>query len=156
MAKTPSAFDESLARAQAEMARTVFMQALGRIPGTITMGQLLADITSTPYAETFNAMTLNTFLGAVNGNAAETSSSKGERNTRTQAGRDAIDAEISTFLETAGTVAAEDVRAAIGGTAAQIRDSLTRLMDAGSVVRTGERRGTRYTLKAAKTAKKTK
>lgn len=156
MAKTLSAFDESLARAQNEMAKTVFMQALGRMPGSITMGQLVADIAATPFGETFKSMTLNTFLGAVNGNVATPATTGGERNTRTQQGRDAIDAEVSAYLESSGTVAAETVRGAVGGTAAQIRDSLTRLMEAGFVVRTGDRRATRYTWKAGKVAKKAK
>jgi hypothetical protein len=156
MAKAPTAFDESLARAQNEMAKTVFMQALGRMPGSITMGQLVADIAATPFGETFNGMTLNSFLGAVNGNAAKPAATGGERSTRTQEGRDAIDAEISAYLETSGTVAAEVVRGAVGGTAAQIRDSMSRLMEAGLVVRTGDRRSTRYTCKAGKGNRKAK
>lgn len=157
MAKTPTAFDESLARAQADVAKSVFTQALGRMPSTISMGQLISDIAATPYQDAFFGMTLNGFIAAVQGQSAKSAESSGSgRNTRTQDGRDAIDADVALFLESAGTASAEAMRMSLGGTSAQLRDSLTRLMDAGMVTRSGEKRGTKYSWKSGKSGKKSK
>jgi len=46
-----------------------------------------------------------------------------------------------------GPVRAEEVRAKLGGSGAQVRIALQRLRDAGKLKVTGQRRGTRYALK---------
>ena len=43
-----------------------------------------------------------------------------------------------------GPIGAQDVRAKVGGSAAQVRAALAKLQEAGRVKITGERRGTRY------------
>ena len=68
--------------------------------------------------------------------------------TRTQAGRDALDAAITATLKKTGQpMRAVDLRVAVGGTAPQMRARLNSLIEAGTVVYTGRSSGTRYELK---------
>lgn len=65
-------------------------------------------------------------------------------NSRTQADRDAaVLAEVSRHGPASSTV----IHTAVGGKLDEVRASLKRLVDAGQVTRSGERRFTRYTLK---------
>ncbi|MEM7154254.1 MAG: hypothetical protein AAF799_15520 [Myxococcota bacterium] len=66
-------------------------------------------------------------------------------NTRTRAGRDALDAAILTFLkEQSDPVRALDIRKGVGGTAAQVRTRLNFLIEKKRVNYTGRASGTRY------------
>ena len=65
-------------------------------------------------------------------------------NARTQAGREALDTHVETVLKKAGRMRAENLRAQIGGTSQQVRESLKRLMSLGLVRTEGERRATTY------------
>ncbi len=72
----------------------------------------------------------------------------GGHNTRTRAGRDALDAAIVDFLKNqAEPVRALDIRKGIGGTAAQIRTRLNFLIEQGKVTYKGRASGTRYKAK---------
>lgn len=71
-----------------------------------------------------------------------------ERNMRTDEARAVFDEEVYGLLEAdGGKVAAEAIRAELGGTPDQLRKSLVRLMEAGRVRRTGKLRATRYQAK---------
>ena len=72
----------------------------------------------------------------------------GKLNTRTSVGRNKLDDAISRFLESVGSARAEEVRKAVGGTAAQIRQSMSRLMQARKVSKKGQKRSTEYSWKA--------
>lgn len=68
--------------------------------------------------------------------------------TRTAEGRAAYDANVLTALKAAtGPQAASDLTSKVGGSPLQIRTSLARLIEAGSVNWAGRARGTRYTAK---------
>ena len=71
-----------------------------------------------------------------------------EWETRTQAGRDALDRAVLEALAAFGgiSVSAEAIRARIGATAAQIRTALNRQIANGEVSFSGQARGTRYSL----------
>lgn len=68
--------------------------------------------------------------------------------TRTDAGRDALDRAVYETLGAFGgtNVSAEAIRARLGATPAQIRTSLNRHIVAGDVSFSGKARGTRYTI----------
>lgn len=73
----------------------------------------------------------------------------GEVETKSAAGRSALDARVLAYLRTRqDSVAAKDIEAATGGTSAQVNASLGRLITAGLVVREGQARGTRYRVKS--------
>jgi len=63
---------------------------------------------------------------------------------RTAAGRARLDAAVSAYLGKAGSARAEDIRKAVGGTSAQVRQALTRFMDAKKVSKKGQKRATVY------------
>lgn len=72
----------------------------------------------------------------------------GSHNTRTRAGREALDKAIIEFLkEQAEPVRALDIRKGIGGTAAQIRTRLNYLIERNKVTYKGRASGTRYKAK---------
>lgn len=71
-----------------------------------------------------------------------------KHHTRTQAGRDALDAAITTFLKQTGErMRAVDIRDAVGGTPAQVRARLNALIEEGRVAYEGQASGTRYWVK---------
>jgi len=73
---------------------------------------------------------------------------EGGHNTRTRAGRDALDAAIIDFLRNQEEpVRALDIRKGIGGTAAQIRTRLNFLIEQSKVTYKGRASGTRYKAK---------
>lgn len=150
MAKTPTALDEAIARVQGSLSKQVLMTAIAGLPGTTSMGQLIDEFAGSEYNETFRGMSLNAFVDTVMGTASRKGGGGGSGgfNTRTQAGREGMDAAVSAALENAGTAGAEEIRGSVGGSAAQIRESFARLMDAGLVSRSGQKRGTRYSWKA--------
>lgn len=149
MAKTPTALDEAISRATAGLSRQVLSQAIAGLPGTTSMGQVTDDFAGSTYNEVFRSMSLNQFVDTVMGTGSRKGGGGG-LNTRTAAGRESMDAAVSAALESAGTAGAEEIRASVGGSSAQVRESMVRLMEAGSVTRKGEKRGTRYTWKGKK------
>lgn len=72
--------------------------------------------------------------------------SKTAVNTRTEAGRNALDAHVLAVMNELGgeTIAASSIK--VGATPAQLRTSLNRLIEADRVEYTGKARGTRYSL----------
>lgn len=69
-------------------------------------------------------------------------------NTRTQAGRDALDGAIMSILKQTGEpMRAVDIREAVGGTAAQVRARLNALIGDGKLAYKGRASGTRYWIK---------
>lgn len=153
MAKTPSAFDESLNRAQASMSTVVLQNALRDLPGSMSMGQLIDDVGGSSYSDFFRNMSINAFI-ELRGGGKKAAAAGGGFNTRTQSGRDEIDAAVTRCLEAAGVAGAEQIRSEIGGSAAQIRESLTRLAQDGLVTRSGEKRATKYHWKGKGAKKK--
>lgn len=72
----------------------------------------------------------------------------GSHNTRTRAGREALDKAIIDFLKAQSEpVRALDIRKGIGGTAAQIRTRLNYLIERNKVTYKGRASGTRYKAK---------
>ncbi|MCH9686692.1 MAG: hypothetical protein K0V04_34990 [Deltaproteobacteria bacterium] len=83
------------------------------------------------------------------GRPAKAAASDGpSHNTRTQSGREALDTAILSFLKAQKEPSrALAVKAAVGGTSAQVRARLNTLIEAGRVTFTGKASGTRYRAK---------
>ena len=77
--------------------------------------------------------------------AAPAKKSGSGHNTRTKAGRDALDAAILEFLGSqSDPVRALDIRKGVGGTSAQVRTRLNYLISQSKVAYKGRASGTRY------------
>ncbi len=151
----------SLDRAIEDASRRAFKEALSVLPGSTQVGRFLDQIASSPYLEHLRELTLAELAEAIRTAPAGVArrvagrrpSGRVQRakrgrprkyNTRTAKGREQIDRAIAEFLAQAGTASAEEIRAEVGGTAAQVRESLGRLIKAKKVTKSGQRRGTRY------------
>ena len=142
MPKTPSALQDSLQRARASMNNQVLAQAIRGLAGGMTMGELADQFASTEFSDAYRDMTMNAFFDAWSGSGAKSSS--GGVNTRTLAGRAEFDAAVSSCLERLASAGSEQIRNEVGGSPAQIRESMVRLTEEGLVSKTGEKRATRY------------
>ena len=78
--------------------------------------------------------------------AAPQRSSAGPVNTRTQRGRDDLDARVLDAIRELGTAKADDLTS-VGGDIQQRRAALHRLIEAKKIKRTGAARGTTYSVK---------
>lgn len=67
-----------------------------------------------------------------------------EWDTRTEEGREQIDQAVLGILKRGSPLLSENIRAHVGGTPLQVRASLNRLIESGSVTVEGKARGTRY------------
>lgn len=64
-----------------------------------------------------------------------------------QGGQAGYDGAVLAVIRAAGTgVASSTIQTTVGGTIEQVRAALHRLMDTGQIIRTGERKLTRYEL----------
>jgi hypothetical protein len=170
MGNISSAFQDALA-AQAKAALVDVVAANPKITAK-DLGDLLASNPS------LGSLTLNELLGAVEAKPARAERggrrrivapptvpaaarpSKGaaarkggdgsahKRNVRTEAGRDAFEAEVLEALKQAGgdNVSATQIRNAIDADPTQLRAALNRLIERGIATFTGQARGTRYSL----------
>ena len=89
--------------------------------------------------------------GAHKGGAHKGGAHKGDahkRNVRTEAGRDAFEAEVLSTLKDQGGhhVAATQLRTALDADPTQLRTALNHLIERGIVTFTGKARGTRYSI----------
>jgi len=153
----------ALERARQSLTQDILTQALADLSPDTTMGEVVASMKAAGFGNTFAEMSLNDFSGALNGAAprprgrkpgrpagrkpgrpAKAVAKGGKVNTRTEAGREAYGAAVAQALSSKGTAAAGDLRAAAGGSAAQVRQALDRLMAAGKVSKSGQKRGTVY------------
>ena len=146
----------------------IVLEAMRSAPSDTTIGELMQALKLHGLADAF----LATSLGQLRGESTESRiaaigyghdddddddevrDEKPERSTakeiptklnaRTQTGREALDTHVETVLKKAGRMRAENLRAQIGGTSQQVRESLKRLMSLGLVRTEGERRATTY------------
>ncbi len=168
-AKPPKGFVATVASAIEEASRNALKEALGVVGHGTPVGKLLDQVADSPYLERFRDLTIGELLDAMSGTSksrrgrppgsgkqaangsapAKKTGTKSRKSfrTRTEAGRNKIDAAVSKFLSSAGEAGAEQIRSAVGGTSAQLRQSLDRLRKAKKVTRAGQKRGTRYTWK---------
>lgn len=152
MASLSSAFQDALA----DHAKSALVAIVTKNPKTSVKD--LRDLVNDNPA--LGDISLNELLGATKGRgkrkgaggrkAAKAGRKAGstKRNVRTEAGREAFDQEVLEALKTAGgdTVAATQLREALGADSTQLRTSLNRLIDKGIVNYKGKARGTRYSL----------
>ena len=142
-------------RTIASMSREVLIRALAEMPGDTTVGELLDAFTGS-FRQDLRSLSLSELTGALDGvapSAARQAESSGAEsrsegkgfNTRTDSGRDAIDASISNYLQANRAARAEEIRCKVGGSSAQIRQSMVRLMSRNLVTRSGRKRSTTYT-----------
>lgn len=141
-----------------EAHQEIILKSLRDVAGEVTMGELIDSFAEHDFVDEFRAVTVCQFLAAKGTKPSSSKAgkkqssakpSKGKtRNTRTEEGREAIDADIRAALEgLGGSADASSIRAEVGGTPNQIRDSLKRLAAAKAVKTTGRRRSTVYHLK---------
>ncbi len=152
MASISSAFQDALA----DHAKSALVSIVDKNPKTSVkdLRQLVGDNPA------LGDITLNELLGGGKasgkrkgsagrkaGKAAKKGASR-KRNVRTEAGRESFDQEVLEALKAAGgdTVAATQLREALGADSTQLRTSLNRLIDKGIVSYKGKARGTRYSL----------
>ncbi len=131
-------FNQELLQAQ----RRAFVDLVARHPRAFI--DELADLARAQYPHLLDirAGELVAGLGAT-GEAAR--NQDGSVNTRTAAGRQALDAAVLAYLNGCDElVTGADVRNVVGGSAAQVRQSLNRLIEAELVGWEGKGRGTRY------------
>ena len=151
----------SLNEAVADASRQAFKDVLAGLPSSTAIGKFVDQLTSTSYHDIFHSLTLGEFAEAIGKVTAAPGRKSGlaqpagrakarKHNMRTVKGQEKLDAAVSKHLSRSGQASAENIRKVVGGTADQVRDSLARLADLGSVNRTGERRATRYSWTASK------
>lgn len=148
----------ALERARQSLTQSVLTQALADLPPSTTMGEVVASMKEAGFAHTFEGMSLDDFVAAMGGGAPRkragnraaapaprrSGGKSAKVNTRTEAGREQFDAAVARALAAAGTAGATELRLEVGGTAAQIRQSLERLMAARKASKRGRKRGTTY------------
>ena len=156
--KTPlsRAIDRAFVRAHS----VVVLEALRAAPSETTIGELMRSLEEHGLADAFLDLT----IGAIRTEAADAPPVDDEAArpkpvpparpapvasakrlvTRTRSGRETLDGEIETVLKKAGRMKAEVLRAQVGGTPTQVRESLKRLMSLDLVRTEGERRATTY------------
>ncbi len=157
----------SLNRAFEDASRQAFKETLAGLPGSTLVGKFLDQLSSSPYFDHLRSLSLDELAAAVRrgspsagaktaparkpaakANKAARKRGPGKKfNTRTLKGRARLDRMVAGAVEKAGTASAEEVRASVGGTAAQVRESLARQTKSGQIERSGQRRATRYSWK---------
>lgn len=151
-----SRLTESIERAMQSMSKQVMKQALGDMPRDMSMGAIIAEFEKSEFAGRFAQMTLGDFAEVLGGGAsvprsagpkkaAKAKKTGTEFNTRTLTGRAQLRDLVIGVLSKAGTAGAQSIRGEVGGTSAQVRECLTRMLEDGTATKQGEKRGTRYT-----------
>lgn len=122
------------------------MSALENLVGAMTLAELAR------LANTSVEQVVNTVLGGrppsrATAAPSRSAASQGEsspRRDKVPRGALRVDHVLATLASSRGPAKLDDVRAKVGGSAAQVRSALQKLAAAGKVKITGERRGTRY------------
>ena len=155
-----SAVLESIDRATKNAQRTILGDALSSLPASTTIQELQDAMSKSDFGEAFRSMTLAEFVSAVGQKPAVAPSGRPRRapaassqsrkrrniNTRTAAGRAALDTAVRDFLRMSGPARSEGITPAVPGDTAQVRQSPKRLIEAGEVVVKGSRRASEYRL----------
>lgn len=160
MARKKSVID-SLDQAFAEVSSRIVHDAIKDLPANMTMGALIDEFGESEYNDHFREMNLGDFLTAMGGRrqggapgprkTTRKASGGGKKyNTRTAEGRDELQAAVADALGSAGSASSEEIRRAVGGTPAQLRQALARLKEDGKVKVTGQKRATMYHWKGKK------
>ena len=153
-----------LKSAQKTLAQEILASTMQKLPRRTTMGEIVTSLDAAGFGKDFEAMSLEDFVSALGGpvsakaprgkGRAKKKATRAKRSaklrTRTAEGRAALDLAIGKFLFLTSTKEpsrAENIRAAVGGTPAQVRQSLTRLMEEKKVTKSGQKRGTTYSLR---------
>ena len=156
----------ALEQARVAASKDILQQALADLGTRITMGELIDEMAESEFHESFRLLTVAELAAAGAGTAkatkARATSGRARRSgpvrtyqTRTETGREQIDAAVTEFLSSqTESVGAEEVRKVVGGTPPQVRESLRRLVESGQASRDGEKRSTRYTWGGKKTRKR--
>ena len=152
---------DALTKAQQSYWRDVLAKTIKSLPGKTTMGELMDSFRGEAEGS-FREMTLREFVAFSSGStprasrstvsegaapSRQSSRSSGNAkswNTRTEAGRTKLDEAIASYLAENSPARAEAVREAVGGTSAQIRQGLVRLIEAKSARKKGQKRATEY------------
>lgn len=153
MANLSSAFQDALA----DQAKAALISIVSKNPKT-TVKELRELVGDNP---ALGSITLDDLLGGggkgkgrgkgrgrAKSKAGSRKAGVRKRNVRTEAGREAFDAEVLEALKAAGgkNISASVIREALSAEPTQLRTSLNRMIEKGILSFTGKARGTRYTL----------
>ncbi|MCB9833807.1 MAG: hypothetical protein H6807_15200 [Planctomycetes bacterium] len=151
----------------ADASSAILKNVISSMGGNTTVHDLVIAMKGTSFEDTFHAMTLAELGGAID-SGGEATPRRGRRpgrpaktkpaprktaarktssrlNTRTAAGRDKLDEMIAGILQAAPEgLRSEAINAQVPADTAQIRMSLKRMIAAGQVSSTGEKRATTY------------
>ena len=133
-----------LERARKRVTQEVLTRAMVGLPANTTMGEMVASNRSAGFATDFEAMPSGRRRGrkAARGGASRAASTR--IYTRTAAGREKLDAAVADYLPRAKSAWAAGILKAVGGTSPQVRQSLSRLMDAKKLSKKRQKRATEY------------
>lgn len=156
-----SRIQESLDRAAEKANRDIITTAISDLPSSTTIKELHGAMAKSPLGATFETMTLADLRKALGGAASAPRSASRRQssprpvapktpgrkiNTRTLAGRAALDTAVRDFLRANGTSRSEHITPKVPGDTAQVRQSLKRMIENGEVVVRGNRRASEYSL----------
>jgi hypothetical protein len=134
--------DSEVARAMRAAHRRALLDLVRDNPA-MTLADLL-ELTKGRHAEVLKGLTVGDLLSA-NSDRPTSRQAPGPVSTRTPSERANFEQAILSTLDVAREwMTAPEIRASVGGTPAQARAALNRLIAAGKVVYEGQARGTRY------------
>ena len=156
-----SRVQEAIDRAASDANRTIVATAVAELPAnTTTIKELHQAMAKSPFGSAFENMTLAELRDALGATPTPRSSAPKRSNTqprvakktarkintRTAAGRAALDTAVLDFLRENGASRSEAITPSVPGDTAQVRQALKRMIETGDVVVKGNRRASEYSL----------
>ncbi len=127
--------------------RQAMREAIGKLPAETTLGSLLNQLGASRPGSILRSMPLGE-LGALlsaNGDAPPTRVGRApKRGKAKRTVKRTPNGSVRTYLRKAGKAKAEEIRADVGGTPAEVREKLFELKDEKLVRRTGKGRATTW------------
>ena len=122
-----------IAEAKRQLASEALYQFISEVTDDTSWGDIVAVLAESNLDGLLSTMTIGEIVEART--KPRPTSGPQERDTRTRAGRLALDTAVSDFLKTrAGAQDLDDVRDAVNATTPQVQQSLTRLMKDAKVI----------------------
>jgi len=136
-----------IASAMDSASRQAMREAIGTLPADTTLGSLLKELGTSQPGSMLRSMPLSELasLLSTNGHVTETSVRPARKHKKaTRAVKRTPTGSVRAYLRKAGKAKAEAIRAEVGGTPAEIRQTLFELKDEKLVRRTGKGRATTW------------
>ncbi len=137
-----------IASAMDTASRQAMREAIAKLPPETTLGSLLHDLGASRPGSILRSMPLGELatLLSTNGEVAQNGSSAPPKRRRkaTRAVKRTSNGSVRAYLRKVGKARAEEIRADVGGTPVEIRQTLFELKDEKLVRRTGKGRATTW------------